>query len=144
MNDHAHGHDASHGAEGQAHGNHDVTKYIYVFIALCLLTSMSFLTYTDFWPFKGMKEVTWLFMMAVSCAKALLVMLFFMHLWWEADWKYVLTIPASIMSVFLMLALVPDIGMRVRSYSPTRIERSATEADVAKVVKESKELEEKH
>ena len=40
-----------------------------------------------------------------------------MHLKYEADWKYVLTIPASIMSMFLLLALVPDVGMRVRRYS---------------------------
>ena len=58
--------------------------------------------------------------LAVSCAKASLVILFFMHLKWEANWKYVLTIPASIMSIFLMLMLVPDIGRRTRTYSETR------------------------
>jgi cytochrome c oxidase subunit 4 len=51
-------------------------------------------------------------MMAVSCTKALLVILFFMHVKYEANWKYVLTIPAAFMSLFLLLALVPDIGMR--------------------------------
>ena len=51
-------------------------------------------------------------MMAVSCAKASLVMLFFMHLKYEANWKYVLTIPAGIMAIFLMLALVPDVKWR--------------------------------
>jgi cytochrome c oxidase subunit 4 len=51
-------------------------------------------------------------MMAVSCTKALLVMLFFMHLKYEASWKYVLTIPASVMAIFLILALVPDIKWR--------------------------------
>ena len=34
---------------------------------------------------------------------------------WEANWKYVLTIPASMMSIFLVLMLVPDIGRRTRS-----------------------------
>ncbi len=53
-------------------------------------------------------------MMAVSCSKAMLVILFFMHVKYEANWKYVLTIPASIMSVFLVLALVPDVGLRNR------------------------------
>jgi cytochrome c oxidase subunit 4 len=38
--------------------------------------------------------------------------MFFMHLLWEANWKWVLTIPASFMSLFLMLMLVPDIGWR--------------------------------
>ena len=32
-------------------------------------------------------------MMAVSCTKAMLVILFFMHVKYEANWKYVLTIP---------------------------------------------------
>ena len=51
-------------------------------------------------------------MMAVSCTKAMLVIMFFMHLLWEANWKWVLTIPASFMSIFLMLMLVPDVGWR--------------------------------
>jgi cytochrome c oxidase subunit 4 len=39
-------------------------------------------------------------------------MLFFMHLKYEASWKYVLTIPASVMAIFLMFALVPDVKWR--------------------------------
>ena len=72
-------------------------------------------------------------MMAVSCAKAALVMLFFMHLKYEANWKYVLTIPAAIMSVLLMLLLVPDIGWRYdtiiggRTISRDQSERIATQ-----------------
>jgi len=92
------------------HGS--IGKYLLVFVALCVLTSMSFLTYTSYWPFKDEKHVTWAFMMAVSCTKAMLVIMFFMHLLWEANWKWVLTIPASCMSIFLLLMLVPDIGMR--------------------------------
>jgi cytochrome c oxidase subunit 4 len=42
----------------------------------------------------------------------MLVILFFMHVKYEANWKYVLTIPAAFMSIFLILALVPDIGWR--------------------------------
>jgi len=59
-------------------------------------------------------------MMAVSCTKALLVILFFMHVLWEANWKFVLTIPAMLMSIFLLLMLVPDIGMRLRHASEER------------------------
>ena len=54
-------------------------------------------------------------MMAVSCAKSMLVILFFMHVKYEANWKYVLTIPAAMMSIFLMMMLVPDVGMRMRN-----------------------------
>ena len=38
-----------------------------------------------------------------SCTKAMLVMLFFMHVKYEANWKYVLTIPAGCMAIFLDL-----------------------------------------
>jgi cytochrome c oxidase subunit 4 len=95
--------DHSHGGLGQ---------YLAVFAALCVLTGMSFFTYSDLWPFKDQKQITWAFMMAVSCTKAMLVIMFFMHLLWEANWKWVLTIPASGMSIFLLLMLIPDVGMR--------------------------------
>jgi cytochrome c oxidase subunit 4 len=104
------------------HDSHDAhagnAKYIYVFVALCVLTLMSFWTYADFpvkWPFHDQPAVGRAFMMAVSCTKAMLVILFFMHVKYEANWKYVLTIPAAMMSVFLMLMLVPDVGMRMRN-----------------------------
>ena len=64
--------------------------------------------------------VGWGTMMAVSVAKALLVILFFMHLWWERAWKYVLTIPSLIMGVLLVMLLVPDIGFRTNTYSNER------------------------
>ena len=64
-------------------------------------------------------------MMAVSCTKAMLVIMFFMHLMWEANWKWVLTIPASFMSIFLMLMLVPDVGMRGRHASEERLKHMA-------------------
>jgi cytochrome c oxidase subunit 4 len=98
--------------DGDDHGHGGVGKYLLVFVALCVLTGASFFTYSDLWPFKEEKQVTWAFMMAVSCTKAMLVIMFFMHLLWEANWKWVLTIPASFMSIFLMLMLVPDIGWR--------------------------------
>lgn len=123
------------------HGAHDhggMAKYVYVFFALCFLTTLSFLTYSDYWPKSlGSHEVKRMFMMAVSCTKAMLVILFFMHVKYEANWKYVLTIPASMMSIFLMLALVPDIGARVNGmfgyggkYSPERLEYVGTRDDV--------------
>lgn len=113
--DHSH---ASHGHEHGAHAEHGgMAKYLYVFIALCVLTLASFWTFSDFpvdWPFHDQPAVGWAFMFAVSCSKALLVILFFMHVKYEASWKYVLTVPPAIMAVFLILALVPDIGLRNR------------------------------
>jgi len=96
-----------------AHDDHEgIAKYIYVFLALCVLTGASFFTYSSYWPFHDQPKIGWTFMMAVSCTKAMLVILFFMHVKYEANWKYVLTIPAAFMSIFLILALVPDVGLR--------------------------------
>lgn len=108
------GHDGqSHGAHAHGeHGHGGVAQYIYVFLALCVLTTASFFTYSSLWPFHDQPAIGWTFMMAVSCTKALLVILFFMHVKYEANWKYVLTIPAAFMALFLLLALVPDVGMR--------------------------------
>jgi cytochrome c oxidase subunit 4 len=112
------GHIESHG-DPHAHGG--TGKYWVVFLALCVLTGFSFLTYFPFWYKSVPIEVSRAFMMAVSCTKALLVMSFFMHLIWEANWKYVLTIPAGLMSIFLMLMLVPDIGCRYPRYTQERL-----------------------
>ena len=106
---------------GRRHGRpRRIAKYIYVFLALCVLTGARSSPIPSYWPFHDQPKVGWAFMMAVSCTKAMLVILFFMHVKYEANWKYVLTIPASIMSIFLILALVPDVGLRMRTYSPER------------------------
>jgi len=85
----------------QSHESHGgIMQYMAVFVALCFLTTMSFLTYSSYWPWRDEPQVGWAFMMAVSCTKALLVVLFFMHVLWEANWKYVLTIPAAMMAIF--------------------------------------------
>ncbi len=95
------------------HGHHGgLMQYVYVFAALCVLTACSFFTYSSAWPFHDTPQVGWAFMMAVSCTKAMLVILFFMHVKYEANWKYVLTIPAGFMSIFLIMMLVPDVGLR--------------------------------
>ncbi|MDG2468000.1 MAG: cytochrome C oxidase subunit IV family protein [Pirellulaceae bacterium] len=69
----------------------------------------------------------WTAMMIISCAKALLVIIFFMHLKWESTWKYVLTIPAAVMSTLLVLILIPDIGNRTDDYAPTRQKFAASD-----------------
>lgn len=121
MSDHA-----VHADAHDDHGDHGVGKYVYVFVALCILTGASFFTYSELWPYRHLPAVGWAFMMAVSCTKAMLVILFFMHVKYEASWKYVLTIPAAIMSIFLLLALIPDIGLRMRHYSDIRLRHVGT------------------
>lgn len=132
MSDHAAAHSGGHGSE--AHGHGGLGKYIAVFVALCVLSTASFFTTSQHWPYHDQPSVGWAFMMAVSCTKALLVVLFFMHVKYEANWKYVLTIPASLMALFLGLALVPDIGMRVHGafgygYSEERMRHAAHAED---------------
>jgi cytochrome c oxidase subunit 4 len=99
-----------HGPHGEHHGG--VGIYVTVAVALVFLTACSYWTYTPFWPFGESLAIKRLWMMAVSCTKAMLVILFFMHLKWEANWKWILTVPASLMSLLLVLALVPDVGLR--------------------------------
>lgn len=110
-------HDYSH--DEQLHAPAGNGKYVAVFLSLCILTAMSFMIGNSE-AIMSTPSVGWTGMLAVSCAKAMLVILFFMHLKWEANWKYVLTIPASMMSVFLLVMLVPDIGWRTYKYSRQR------------------------
>src|SRR5437763_5505437 len=115
-----HGYEA--GAKDQEHGHAGVGKYVMVFLALLVLTLISFAV-GNYPPLRhNAPGAMWAMMMAVSCCKALLVILFFMHILWEANWKYVLTIPASMMSIFLLLMLIPDIGRRTVKYSEERWE----------------------
>jgi len=122
-------HSAAHD-HGEEHGHGGIGKYLLVFLALCGLTTMSFLTYSPAWPWRDQPQVGWAFMMAVSCTKAMLVVLFFMHVFWEANWKYVLTIPAAMMAIFLAIMLIPDVGMRNRMVSQERALHMARASDV--------------
>ncbi|MEM7785381.1 MAG: cytochrome C oxidase subunit IV family protein, partial [Planctomycetota bacterium] len=97
-----------------------------VFLMLCGLTAISFWIANS--PLMDNRIYGWAAMMAVSVAKAMLVILFFMHLWWERRWKYVLTIPSLIMSVLLVILLIPDVGYRTQTYSNER-RRNAPESD---------------
>lgn len=97
--------------------------FVTIFLMLCVLTLTSFgiaNSHLMETPAIGRVSIGWVAMMAVSAAKAMLVILFFMHLWWERRWKYALTLPALILGVVLVLLLVPDIGHRTDTYSNTR------------------------
>ncbi len=92
--------------------------FLFVFVMLCGLTGLSFWIANS--DLMDNRPVAWGAMLAVSVCKASLVVMFFMHLWWERAWKYVLTIPALIMGGLLVLLLVPDIALRTESYSKQR------------------------
>tara|TARA_B100000945_G_scaffold286287_1_gene257098 strand:+ start:2130 stop:2618 length:489 start_codon:yes stop_codon:yes gene_type:complete len=111
------------------HEDHDhMPTFIKVFVGLLICTVIS--TAVGFmisWGwFDGNELSGWGIMLTVSCVKAFLVITFFMHLKWEVGtWKWVLTIPASIMSLFLIVMLVPDVGMRTNHYTHERTDRAA-------------------
>jgi cytochrome c oxidase subunit IV len=121
--DHATAHQGAdpHGAEH--HGGNGI--YIVIFFALCGLTTVSLITYTDFWRHQFNPIVGNALMLAVACVKAFLVIAYFMHLKWEKSWKYVLTIPTCLMAVFLVLMLIPDVGRRLNRYSEERAKAAA-------------------
>ena len=48
--------------------------------------------------------------LAVAVAKALCVMMYFMHLKFERAWKYLLLAPTIILALALPISLRPDIG----------------------------------
>lgn len=113
---------SEHDHSAEHHEEHSHTGlFMMVFVALCALTTISFLTYFDWWRESVSVEMSRLVMMAVSCTKAMLVIMFFMHLKWEANWKWVLTAPVIFMSALLVMALVPDVGLRMRHASHDRM-----------------------
>ncbi len=94
MSDHEH--DESHGA-----------AYFRVFLALCVFTAISVIADVVHLPSKVMLGAI---VLAVAVAKALCVMMFFMHLKFERAWKYLLLAPTIILAIALPLSLRPDIG----------------------------------
>ena len=121
--------DQEHNSEN--HDDHDHGRtYIQVFIGLLICTGISagigWMISKEM--FVGKELLGWGIMLSVSCVKAFLVITFFMHLKWEKGmWKWMLTMPASIMSLFLMVMLVPDIGRRTHYYTDERLDRAAYE-----------------
>lgn len=88
-----------------SHATHHV-NYLTIFFVLCGCTALSVLFDVLHMP----KEVTIVLVLAVACAKAMCVMMFFMHLKFEGNWKFVLLAPTTILAIGLPLALYPDVG----------------------------------
>jgi cytochrome c oxidase subunit 4 len=89
-------HHASHGA-----------AYFAVFIALCCFTAASWVA--DIIHLEN-RTLLAAIVLAIATAKALCVMMYFMHLKFERAWKYLLLAPTFILAAGMMMALVPDIG----------------------------------
>ena len=90
------------------HESHSAA-YFRVFIALCIFTGISVVADLVGGE-KSNKIVLGVIVLAVAVAKALCVMMFFMHLKFERAWKYLLLAPTIIIAAALPVALRPDIG----------------------------------
>ena len=96
--------------------SHSYVKYSTIFFALCICTVLSIIF--DFIDLReknllGLNGVVLLSLvvLSIACAKALFVMIYFMHLKFEGRWKYVLLSPTIILAIGLTVAMIPDIGI---------------------------------
>src|SRR5262245_2837206 len=89
-----------------------VSTYLRVFFVLLIFTLLEYfyamLTQAHFFALV-------LGLMALALTKASLVGLYFMHLKFEGRWVYLMLVPACLLAMGLILALVPDIGTRPES-----------------------------
>ena len=105
--------------------------FLVVFGFLVILTGLSFWVANS--DIMENRILGWSVMISISVCKAMLVVAFFMHLWWEPSWKYALTIPTLFMGCMLVLLLVPDIGMRTDHYPRSRQQLSPEAISVPEV-----------
>ena len=99
-------HTTSPSVEPAAHEHHPHVNYWLIFAALCVLTLVSW--GADELGNKGI--VLAIVVLSVATAKALFVMLYFMHLKFEGKWKFVLLAPTMVLAMAIPAALMPDIG----------------------------------
>ncbi len=92
--------------------HHPHVNYWMIFGALCILTLISWMA--DELGNKGIVLV--IVVLAVATAKALFVMLYFMHLKFEGKWKFVLLAPTIVLAMAIPAALMPDIGSHYYDY----------------------------
>lgn len=106
-----------------AHDDHSAhhVNYLYVFGALCGFTALS-VVFDLLGAINVPHSVIIVLVMAVACAKALSVMMFFMHLKFEGNWKYVLLAPTTILAIGLPLALYPDVGIAYYTSTAPQVE----------------------
>ena len=96
----------------ESHDTHAHPPYKFIFGLLCVFTGLSWLAdELSTFGFELNAAVLAVFVLAIATAKALCVMLYFMHLKFERNWKYVLLAPTCILAIGLPLALLPDVGV---------------------------------
>jgi len=90
------------------HDDHQV-NYMIIFFALCGFTALSVVSDVA----KNMMSYGTLIVvvLAIASAKAACVMLYFMHLKFEGNWKFIILAPTTILAIGLPLSLMPDVGL---------------------------------
>ena len=83
-----------------------------IFVFLCILTALSWF-FDEMQTRKIIETKAFIItaVLAVAVAKALFVMMYFMHLKFEGRWKFVLLTPTIILAIGIPLALLPDVGL---------------------------------
>jgi cytochrome c oxidase subunit 4 len=120
-------------SDAQAHhdahaGGHHHVNYFAIFIALLVCTAISIVF--DLLPKSGnLKYLVVFLVLSVATAKALFVMTYFMHLKFEGGWKFVVLLPTAILSVGMMVALMPDIGLHYYTYDVPQVRDHASGQD---------------
>lgn len=92
--------------EHAAHGDSHHVNYGAIFGLLCICTALSWIF--DVWQHSMSRGVLVTLVLAVAFCKATFVLLYFMHIKFEAGWKYVLLAPTMVLAVCLPFALAPD------------------------------------
>ena len=108
-------------AEDEGPASH--ARYGLVFAALCVCTLLS--VATEVVPLPG-RAVLVAVVFAVATAKALFVLVYFMHLKFEGRWKYLLLAPTFLLAGGLVLALLPDIGIHYYTVEADRTDAART------------------
>lgn len=94
-------------SDEHAHDAHHV-NYTGIFILLCLCTVASIIF--DFAKPYVSRTALIILILGVASTKATFVLLYFMHIKFEAGWKYVLLAPTMVLACCVPLALLPDIS----------------------------------
>ena len=100
--------DATDHAHGDDHVDHNPT-YFKVFASLTVFTAIE-LVYAQI--FANTFVVLVLGLMTWAIIKAALVGLYFMHLKYEGKWVYAMLVPAGILAIVVVAALIPDVVLK--------------------------------
>lgn len=92
----------------EAHAHHPSVRTYGTVGAILLAGTFAAFVFADALTLPWMATILLIF--AIATVKVSLVALFFMHLKWEQNWKFILTIPPLFLFLAYLLALVPDIA----------------------------------